>query len=162
MADQAAEKQPVMSWAEVRAMSENGVPIALLSVPDARLRHVSPDHLLPRHKEMPPILTAFVLKGFNHGLVTEDFEAFLAPRETAEEALQQMASLEIVCKQGFAYPKIVDELQAEGEITIDDVSPFDRGLAFRLMFLPREVLRTIKLDGVMEAIAEPVAEMEPS
>jgi len=162
MEEQTEVKQPVMTWAEVRSMREHGVPIPLLSVPEARLRHVAPDHLLRRHKEMPALLSAFVLKGFNSGLTTEDFEAFLSPRETAEEALEQMASLEIVCKQGFAYPQIVDEPQAEGEITFDQVSPFDRGLAFRLMFLPREVLRNIKLDGVMEAVASPVAEMEPN
>jgi hypothetical protein len=161
MEKQTTEVQDTMTWADVRAMSENGVPIPLTSVPDARLRHVAPFHLIRRHKEMPALLTAFVLKTYSHGIAQEDYDALFAPRESPEEALEMLAALEIVCKQGFAYPKIVDEVQGEGEITIDDITVFDQMLAMRLMFLPRHVLFNINLYAEQEATVDiPVAEAE--
>lgn len=140
--------------AEFRRMREEGVPQTLLSGRKVRLRTVTPDRLL-RSGKVPDILTPLVTKMLFEDVANEELNAFIAPRQQQAQNLEMIESLNIVCQAGMLYPRIVDDPQAEDEISIDDLSLADRGWVFKLVFQPAEVLSRFRLESLGDVEAGP-------
>jgi hypothetical protein len=131
--------QPTLG-AEWRKEREEGVLVRLpVSRRLVRLRTVRPDMLLRRGK-IPDILTSLVVDLIYGKATNDEIIAFLGPREQAEEAVEMMESLRVVCEAGLIEPRVVDEPIADDEIAIDDIEYADRGYIFKLVFAPAEAL----------------------
>ena len=141
---------------EWRKLREEGVPVRLpVSGRVVRLRTVRPDQLLRRGK-IPDVLTSLVVKMIYGKSTDADFAAFVEPREAAEEALEMMESLRVVCEAGLLEPRMVHDPQADDEISIDDLEYPDRTYIFRLVFAPVEALARFRVK--QKATVEPVAD----
>lgn len=135
---------PVTSGTEWRKNREQG---ELIQLPFCgrfvRLRTVRPDTLV-RLGKIPNVLTTLVLNMIYDRGEEDQFEKFLTNVESREEALEMLESLRVVCTASMVSPKIVDNPQADDEISIDDLDLGDRSYIFRLAFVPAEALSTFR------------------
>ena len=135
-----SEELPVSSGAQWRKNREQGELIQLpYSGHIVRLRSVKPDMLLKLGK-IPNVLTNLVVDMIYDQGADNKFEVFLHPKERAEEAMEMLESLRVVCTAGLVEPRIVDNPQADDEISIEDIELSDRGYIFRLVFAPADAL----------------------
>lgn len=129
--------------AEFRAMRERGVLQTLPSGRVVRLRTVTPDRLL-REGKIPDILTPLVLRMVYEDVPNAQLDEFLATRERVADALAMIESLRVVCVAGLLEPRIVDEPEGKGDISIDDLTLNERGWVFKLVFQSAETLSSFR------------------
>lgn len=147
------EPTPATVFRKEREAAEQGIPLELPATGRVVLvRTVTPEQLL-RFGKIPDILTSLVLKMIYDGVKDEDVKTFLLERPSAEETMQMVETLRIVCTAALVYPRIVDDPQADDEIHITDLSLDERGWIFRLVFHPAEILTNFRL--------EPLGDVEP-
>jgi len=149
--------------AEWRRMREEGVQQTLLSGRVVRLRTVTPDRLLKTGR-VPDILTPIVTKMLFEEVDNDELNEFIKPRDNVADNLAMIEGLNVVCQAGMLYPRIVDNPQAEDEISIDDLTLADRGWVFKLVFQPAEVLARFRIEslGDVEAGADGKRDEQPS
>lgn len=125
------------AWRQPR---EEGFVKRLLSGRVARLRPVQMDVLLAEGK-IPDLLTGYAV-----GQIMEPSEEDPLDNEKLRKNTTEMIELmNVVCKAAFVEPKIVDEPQADNEITIEDIELQDRSMVWRLATQPVEALRKFRL-----------------
>jgi hypothetical protein len=155
---------PVTSGLEWRKNREQGELIQLpFSGRLVRLRTVKPDMLL-RQGKIPQVLTTLVINMIYDQGPDNQFEAFLSPQETAEEAMAMLESLRVVCTAGLIAPKVVENPQTDDEISIDDIELSDRGYIFRLVFAPAEALSRFraKSPSDVDVVANGAGDPQPT
>ena len=133
----------VTAGREWRQAREEGYIQHLPSGKVVRLRPVSPDQLIVLGN-VPDRLTPLVLRMVYEGSDAELMDAFTEPNTTAAEARESIELFNVVCRLAFVAPRIIENPQADDEISIDDVSLADRGFVFRLATGPAELLRTFR------------------
>lgn len=131
-----------------RSAREQGYLKQLPSGNWARLRPVALDRLLISG-EIADLLTPLVVKMVMEGADTVSLDTFLN-NVTTERALGTVAEtiqlLDLVCKAAFIEPRIVDNPQADDEISLSDLLLEDKGLVFSLAMQPAEELRRFCLE----------------
>src|SRR6476620_820675 len=138
------DKLPVTRGSEWRRNREQGEIIQLpYSGKFVRLRTVRPDMLLKLGK-IPNPLTSLMVDIIYGNIDNDRINNFLSLQESAEEAMAMIESLRVVCTAALVEPKIVDNPQAEDEISIDDIELSDRSYIFRLVFISAEALTTFR------------------
>lgn len=148
-AQPAPTPRPGFPLEERRAIIEEGVPIPMPSGVEVLVRPVTPDGLL-RGGKVPDTLTPLVMEILyerNADKINGALDEFVKkPRETVEETLEMLGSLDVVARAALVNP---DQLSL--------LNFTDRGFLFRLAFLPAEVLsrfrakQTRNVDGVGES-----------
>jgi hypothetical protein len=152
-----AETLIVTQGKAMRAAREQGVVLELPSGNVYRLRMTSAALLLKRGN-LPNILTAFATEMlYDSDKAAEKYNAFLAPTDKSERALEVLASYEAVCKEMFLEPKVVDNPQADDEISIDNLSLADQTWCFWLAFQAVNDLKSFRTQQELdvERVAEP-------
>lgn len=129
---------PRYTLEERRAVMEEGVWHSLPSGVDVLLRPVDPISLL-RGGRVPDILTPIVMDALYEPRKTQEAldEFVKTPRTQQEETLQMLAAIDVVCEAA-----LVDASQ------LPFLSFADRGMIFRLAFLPAEVLSRFRAKQV--------------
>lgn len=142
-------KSAPYSLDERRAIVEEGVPYRLPSGVEVRLRPVDPIRLL-RGGNVPDILTPIVMDAlYEPDKTQEALDQFVkTPREQQEETLQMLAGVDAVCEAALVDPEQLPYLTFA-----------DRGLIFRLAFLPAEVLSRFRFQQIGDV--ERVPDGEP-
>lgn len=120
---------PASAW---RSLYEDGKEVELPNGLTARLRSVSVGYLIQAGK-MPDGLTAVALGSANIDVNKVG--------ETADQELsQQLAKVDeyykVLCQEAFVYPKVVDEAQADDEISFSWLSESDKIFVQRLVDTP--------------------------
>lgn len=130
----------VPSLDELKRAYEEGLPQTLLSGIEVYMRPVRPEKILATGK-IPDILCPLMLgrlfpkPKLNPDAFTDEIGDFLAkPRDEAKEALEFVASVDVVCEAALIDPSIVPYLSLP-----------DRMWIFKLAFMPVEVLSTFRL-----------------
>ena len=141
-----------IDWRKPR---EEGFLLALPSGNSAKIRPVALDVLL-RQGKVPDLLTPFVAKMIYEGVDTKELDALLSVEKLAEQSDEMLELIDAICVAAFLEPRIVDDPQAEDEISIEDVELADRGTVFSLAMLPANDLRRF-LDR-QAASLEPVSD----
>lgn len=145
------------SGAVWRSAREQGYLKQLPSGNWARLRPVALDRLLISG-EVADLLTPLVVKMVMDGADTVSLDTFLN-NATAERTLGTVAEtiqlLDLVCRAAFVEPRIVDNPQADDEISLADLSLEDKGLAFSLAMQPAEELRRFRLEPTPDVATVP-------
>lgn len=144
--DPAVTSKVGFSLEERRAIIEEGVPIPMPSGIEVLVRPVTPDGLL-RAGKVPDTLTPLVMEILyerNADKINNILDEFVKkPRESLEETLEMLGSLDVVARASLVNPDQVSLLTFT-----------DRGFLFRLAFLPAEVLSRFRrkqagnVDGV--------------
>jgi hypothetical protein len=144
------------SGAAWRKTREEGLPVTFPSGKVAALRNVNLASLLAKGI-ISDALTPIVAELLNGGKAAEK----LKPEQLFKA---QIALQEAVCKLAFVNPRIVDEPQADDEISIDDVAHIDQEFALALLQTPVERLaetfrqtETPHVESVSEGEAVPDA-----
>lgn len=127
------------------------------------IRTVQPDALL-RLGKIPQVLSSLVLDVIYDRGDDDKFEKFLTTPEDQQEALQMLESLRVVCTAALLSPRIVENPQADDEISIEDMDLGDRSFIFRLAFAPAEALTTFryKPPSDVAVMANGVGDPQPS
>jgi len=141
-----------IDWRKPR---EEGFLLALPSGNTVRIRSVALDVLL-RQGKVPDLLTPFIAKTIYDGVDTKQLDEMLSIENLAEQSDEMLALIDAICVAAFLEPRIVDDPQAEDEISIEDVELADRGTVFSLAMLPANDLRRF-LDR-QAASLEPVSD----
>lgn len=147
----------VTTGAQLRRVREQGIVLTFPSGNNYRVTLPSPGTLL-RRGHLPNPLLSFVVDAFYNGVTASKYEAFVAPKERQEDALAMLDSLKTVCQAMFMEPKIVDEPQADNEISSDDLPIVDQEWALRLLFAP--VSEVLPFRGEQEADVERVSQAQ--
>ena len=126
-----------IDWRKPR---EEGFLLALPSGNTVRIRSVALDVLL-RQGKVPDLLTPFIAKTIYDGVDTKQLDEMLSIENLAEQSDEMLALIDAICVAAFLEPRIVDDPQAEDEISIEDVELADRGTVFSLAMLPANDLR---------------------
>ncbi len=148
----------VTSGVEWRALREQGVLIQLPSGFYARLRPVSIEQMIAGG-EIPDLLTPLVTKMFLDGADSVDLETFLVqkgPDKALAEIGQMTRLMDAICVAAFVQPRIVDNPQADDEISIDDLDITDKSAVFHRVQQPTAVLRRFRLEQTadVEAVSD--------
>lgn len=106
----------------------------------ARIRPVALDVLL-RQGEIPDLLTPFVAQMVYSGVDTSELDKLLSPEKLTEQSTEMLKLIDAVVTAAFLEPRIVENPQADDEISIADVELADRGTVFSLAVLPANDLR---------------------
>lgn len=138
----------------MRAMREQGVVLLFPSGNYYRVRTLGAANLL-RLGNLPNPLLAFAIDALYNGITEEKVDNFLALREKEEMALEFLESLRVICEAMFMEPRIVENPQADDEVTIEDVEPIDQGWAFKLAFAPAQALRPFRLEPQADVVSVP-------
>lgn len=139
-----AEELLVTQGKQMRAMREQGVVLTFPSGNNYRVRVPGASGLLKRGN-LPNILISYASEMFYEGDKDgKRYEAFLAPSDKSERALETLESFKVVCQEMFLEPRVVDKPQADDEITIDDLSPQDQTWAFWLCFMEAKTLDSFR------------------
>lgn len=121
--------------AEWRRPRQEGDPYRLPSGRVALLAPVSIMSLM-RQGSIPDLLTPFAAS-----LIFEEKEV---EELSGEEAAAAAELAEIVCRAAFRQPVIVDEPQAENEISLDDLDDTEKAWVMQVMIQPLGVLRKFR------------------
>ena len=135
----------ITSGTEWRKMREQGEVVELPSGNTARLRPVALSELI--HLGRIPNQ----LFEFSYALMSGEFEATDSPEQRLEQLRQYSQLSEIICKAAFLEPKIVDEPEADSEITFFDLDENDASFVVAWARSPQ-----LTLENFREAEAEPV------
>lgn len=135
-----------------RAAREQGYLKQLPSGNWARLRPVSPDLLLSTG-DLPDMLTPLVVKMVFEGSDGQEVDRLTDPQQMISQAADTVQLFNTVCRLAFLAPRIVDDPQAEDEISIEDIDLADRGFVFQLVTQPAEVLRRFRLEPAGDVAA---------
>jgi len=136
-------------WRQAR---EQGVVVTLPSGHVARLRGVGPDLLLSRGS-IPDALTPLIAGAM--GLGQDSIELDRSDLNTVKDFV---ALAEEICRLAFIEPRIVDEPEADDEISLDDLSFDDKMFVSRLLQEPvadLEKFRPGQAPDVEPVAAEP-------
>jgi hypothetical protein len=106
----------------------------------ARLRPVTPDQLIISG-DVPDILTPLVVQMLYRGTNGSELTQLVSAQESLSQAKATITLCNAVCRAAFVEPRIVDDPQADDEISINDVAIIDRYFVFQLASQPAEVLR---------------------
>lgn len=124
----------------MREMREAGMVLPFPSGNYYRVRSVGAPRLLRRGK-LPNVLLSFVTDAIWNGMDEEKLDKFRTLQEREELGLEFLDSLRIVCEEMFMEPRIVENPQADDEISIEDLAIIDQWVAFERAFgLVREYL----------------------
>lgn len=124
----------------MRAHREQGIVLTFPSGNNYRVRVPGAAGLLKRGN-LPNILVGYASEMLYQGDPEgKKYEAFIAPSDKSERALELLESYKAVCQEMFLEPRVVDEPQADDEIAIDDLSPIDQTWAFWLAFADAKAL----------------------
>lgn len=133
-----------------RAPREQGELVRLGSGYVARLRPVDVGALLASGT-MPDILTPLAARIVYEGAdAQEQIDAALL-----QQSVEMLEMFNVVCKAAFLEPRIVDNPQADDEISIEDLSYVDRAQVFNVCIQPAEVLRTFRLQQESDVATVP-------
>ncbi len=128
------------SGKEWRKAREEGVEITFPSGRVAAIRPIEVDHFLLAGGHIPDFLTPIVLDMINgKGYMME-----LPLHEQLEKSKDFLMFLNELAKAAFVNPKVVDDPQADDEISIDDLTYGDKTIVYRFFSRPAEVLRRFR------------------
>lgn len=128
----------------MRQMREHGITLQFPSGNHYRVRVPGAAGLLKRGNLPNALVNYCVDLLYSGDPEGKKYEAFNAPSDKEERAQEILASYEAVCKEMFLEPRVVDEPQADDEISIDDLSLQDRNWAFWLAFLEVDALKAFR------------------
>ena len=146
--------------AKMREMREQGAVTPFPSGNNYRVRTVGAAHLL-RRGNLPNILLSYVIDAIYNGVTDEKMDVFMALQEREEHARDFLKSLQIICEEIFMEPRVVENPQADNEISIDDIALVDQGWAFKLAFAPAEALRPFRPEPQADVVSIPESENVP-
>lgn len=146
----------VTSGKKMREAREKGAVMPFPSGNNYRVRALNAAMLL-KLGNLPNPLLSFTVDAFYNGVTQEKYDAFLSAADKAENALETMKSLAVVCAAMFMEPAVVEKPKADNETTIDDIPMEDQLWAFRLTFAGSEVLYPFRLESPanVERVPEP-------
>jgi len=132
-----------------------------------RMRTVKMDRLLELG-DIPDVLSNLVVESLYGEMTNEKYRQFFTLVERKEHALEMTRALKIVCTAALIEPKIVDDPQADDDISIDDLEYTERRVIFDLALLEASGLSRFRqrqeedlesMDNVEDNIfqAEPVS-----
>lgn len=143
------------SGKELRRAREQGYVLPFPSGESYRIRPATAAGLLKRGK-LPNVLLSFVVDALYNGTDGKKVDEFLTLSEKEENAVEFLASLQVVCEEMFMEPRIVASPQADDELTIDDIPIVDQAFAFTQAFraakevLPFRAKQEADVGGVAE------------
>ena len=117
-----SKKLEVSSGREWRQPREEGTPVQLPSGHVVALR--PPDlSAMVAHGRVPDFLTGYAVDAFHSGIKTPgaDGKPF-----TPEELTNLVHLLDLLCRESFVNPRVVDEPTADDEISLDDLDFLDK------------------------------------
>lgn len=120
------------NWRKPR---EEGFVFPLPSGNVARLRPVMLDMLLAQGK-VPDLLTGEIANMVFEGFDVPKIEAMMAPDNLVKLSAEWVELINTICTEAFLEPRIVDNPQADDEISIGDLELVDRGHVFSIAILP--------------------------
>lgn len=135
----------VTQGAQWRKEVEEGVELYLPSGNTARIRGVNLDAFL-RSKTIPDLLSP---------LVSELINGKTDPKElTVEQYLEYVDIYDAFCKACFVSPKVVDDPQADDEISPQDIANEDKMFLFEFLGRPAILLSSFrpKQNGTVESM----------
>lgn len=135
----ADEELLVTQGKAMREMREQGVVLAFPSGNYYRVRNPTAAGLL-RRGNLPNILLTFVIDAFYNGASQEKVDKFLSAQEKEENVLALMESFAVICQEMLMEPRVVENAQADDEVTMMDIPLVDQLWAFNLTFVPAEEL----------------------
>lgn len=144
-----------------RKPREEGFLVQLPSGNVCRLRPLSPDLMLSMG-EIPDLLTPLVEKmlfeGADIGEVTQALDKAIDPAEQfdAGNLLRLIRFIDAFCVRALIAPRIVENPQAEDEISIYDLGLQDRFAIYQYCIQPAEVLYSFHL--VAQSALEPISD----
>ena len=99
-----------------------------------------------------------VMKLLYGPMTPEEYQAFFTLSERKEHAIDLTESLRIVCTAALLQPKIVDDPQADDEISIDDLEDGEQRFIFDLALLEATQLSRFceRQAGHVEPVADSV------
>jgi hypothetical protein len=162
----AVEQLKVTSGKQWRKLREEGVMVPLPSGNVVRLRPVGLPELI-RGEHVPDLLTPLVAETIWRG---EPSPAQIS--ESLEMARGSIELLDLICKAAFLEPKLVDNPQADDEISVDDIDLADKSFVLQFVTAPMVALRSFRDEqtSAVESVraggkngkqAEPAAERPP-
>lgn len=144
----------------MRKAREEGFLLLFPSGNHYRVRFPTAAALLKRG-DLPNPLLRFVTDAYYSGVTQTKFDAFMAAQERADAALEMDASAKVICQAMFLEPRVVDEPQADDEVTIDDIPPEDQNWAFQLAFMRAQLLAPFRQEQAAVVERVPKAESVP-
>lgn len=141
----------------MRKAREEGFSLLFPSGNRYRVRFPTAASLLKRG-DLPNPLLKFVTDAYYSGVTQVKFDAFMAAQEQAEAALEMDASSKVICQAMFLEPKVVDNPEADDEVTIDDIPPEDQNWAFQLAFMRAQLLAPFRDEQAIAVASIPKAE----
>jgi hypothetical protein len=116
--------------------------------------------------EIPDVLSTLVVK-LLYGQISEaEYRDFFTETEKRERALEMAESLRIVCTAALLEPRIVENPEADDEISIDDLEDSEQRIIFDLAMLEASALtrfreRQEELVGAMDGLEDDEFQTEP-
>lgn len=158
MADK--QKKLVASGKAMRAMRERGIELLFPSGNYYRVRNPTASGLLKRG-HLPNVLLTFVMDAFYNGGSRAKVDTFLTAKEKEEDVLALMESFKVICQEMFMEPHVVDDPQADDEVSIQDIPLEDQLWAFNLTFVPAEELYPFRQQQELDVVSIPEPENVP-
>lgn len=156
----ADEELLVTQGKAMREMREQGVVLAFPSGNYYRVRNPTAAGLL-RRGNMPNVLLTFVIDAFYSGATQEKVDKFLSAQEKEENVLALMESFAVICKEMLMEPRVVEDAQADDEVTMMDIPLVDQLWAFNLTFVPAEELYPFRPQSQSDVGSVPIAQDVP-
>lgn len=128
------------SGKEWRKAREEGVEITFPSGRVAAIRPIEVDHFLLTGGHIPDFLTPIVLDMINGKSYMMDMPL----HEQLEKSKDFLTFLNELSKAAFVNPKVVDDPQADDEISVDDLTYGEKTIVYRFFSRPAEVLRRFR------------------
>jgi len=129
------EDAAVTPASEFRRVREQGELVTLpITGRTVRIRTVKPAALL-RLGKIPDPLSELAMRVMFGPMSQKEYNKFFGPQERREHALEVTESLRIVCTAALIEPRIVDNPQADDEISIDDLEDVEQRFIFDLALL---------------------------
>jgi hypothetical protein len=122
-----------------------------------RMRTVKPAHLL-RLGTIPDVLTELVIKVLYGKITDAEYREFFTLQERKEAVIDLAESLRVVCTAALLEPRIVENPQADDEISIDDLEDSEQRIIFDLAMLEASSLSRFRQR--QEELMEPVDDGE--
>lgn len=157
--DEVQELKPTLGK-QLRQMRETGVVLPFPSGSNYRVRVVGAANML-RRGNLPNVLLTFVTDAIYHGVTADKIDKFMTLQEKEEHATEFLDSLKACCEEVFLEPRIVDNPQADDEISIADLHLQDQAWAFDLAFGFARELRPFRPQQGPDVVSLPVTEDVP-
>lgn len=154
---------------EWRKPREQGYLQVLPSGNRAMLRPITPAALMAIMGEIPDHLTPIVQEMIFGGIRNAQIDALIqamtptAARDSLSKAAQGVEFANTLCKIAFVEPKVVDQPQADNEISPDDIELADRYFVLTIAMQPLEVLRSFRFKPLADVAPLPdSADVQPT